>query len=375
MKNISYIKFKLLNILILALFIVSFVGCNSAKNTSLNNTAMEKSICAQITESTVITFPDKNLEKIIREKIESPTGDILKDDVSKITDLPNAGYKHIKNLSGIENLTNLTSLNLSDNQISNIKPLEGLTNLTSLDLAVNEISNIEPLKGLINLTKLDLDTNRIKDYSPVFAYYKNLKRTDIASAVIIPKQEESNINDEVTMSTTITPKQEIKSDNNQVAESTDIMPKQEAISNSNDNEVSTNIIPNQEVKNDNNQVTKSTDLITKQKAISNSNDDEVSTTIIPNQEIKSDTDFILPNSSTEKLKESDLGNLTDQQLMIARNEVYARYGFVFNTQAIKNFFESKSWYHPRLSYNCNINSIESFNVQLIKKTEEDNKQT
>jgi internalin A len=39
-------------------------------------------------------------------------------------------------------LTNLTSLDLSANEISDIKPLSNLTNLTSLNLSTNEISDI-----------------------------------------------------------------------------------------------------------------------------------------------------------------------------------------------------------------------------------------
>ena len=138
MRNVSYIKFKWLNIFIIFLFSISLVGCSSTKIVFLNNTTQQKSISVQITESTVITFPDKNLEQTIREEIQCPTGDILKDDVDKITKLQNAQDKHITNLSGIENLTNLTLLNLSNNQISNIEPLKGLTNLTNLNLSSNQ---------------------------------------------------------------------------------------------------------------------------------------------------------------------------------------------------------------------------------------------
>src|SRR5665647_115756 len=130
MKNKTYIKFKLANIFIISLFSFSLVGCSSTKNAYLS----QNSICVQITESTIIRFPDKNLENAIREKIQSPTGDILKDDVDKITNLQNVAGKHITNLSGIENLTDLALLDLSDNQISNIDPLVGLTNLNNLYL-------------------------------------------------------------------------------------------------------------------------------------------------------------------------------------------------------------------------------------------------
>jgi len=90
-------------------------------------------------------------------------------------------------------------------------------------------------------------------------------------------------------------------------------------------------------------------------------------------EDKVDIDYILHNSSTEELKESDLGNLTKQQLTLARNEVFARHGFVFNTEYIKNYFESKSWYQTDPSYKGELSSMEKFNVEVIKKVEDGKK--
>lgn len=88
------------------------------------------------------------------------------------------------------------------------------------------------------------------------------------------------------------------------------------------------------------------------------------------ENVKVNTDFILPNSSTVELQETELGNLTKEQLALARNEVYARHGLVFNTQYIKSYFESKSWYHADPSYKGDISNIENFNIQLIKKIED-----
>jgi len=163
MRKVSYKKFKLLIIFAIFLLSTGIVGCRFTKNMLSNNDSEEKSISVQVTESTVIKFPDKNLEKIIREKIQCPTGDILKDDVDKITEIGDSEGKHITNLSGIENLTNLTLLNLSNNHISNIEPLKELTMLTNLNLASNQMSNIEPLKGLTKLTSLNLNTNKISN--------------------------------------------------------------------------------------------------------------------------------------------------------------------------------------------------------------------
>ena len=56
-------------------------------------------------------------------------------------------------------LTNLTSLDLSTNEISDIKPLSNLTKLTGLFLGENQISDIKPLSNLTNLTGLFLSGN------------------------------------------------------------------------------------------------------------------------------------------------------------------------------------------------------------------------
>lgn len=266
MKNVSYIKAKWINIFIIFLFSINAIGCSSIKNALSNKNHEQKSVSAQITDSTIITFPDKNLEKTIRQKIQCPTGDILKDDVDNITSLQNTQDKHITNLSGIENLTNLASLNLDNNQISNIKPLEGLTSLTSLNLDNNKISNIEPLKGLTKLTSLNLDTNlisdieplkglinltklalavnQIKDFSPVYAYYKNLKSTDIASNVTTFLASTSvNPGPQVLSDSSSVVMQEVPTDNTQVAGSTIIVSGQERPTNTQTTQSSITISP------------------------------------------------------------------------------------------------------------------------------------
>ncbi len=71
-------------------------------------------------------------------------------------------------LKDIEKLTELTSLKLSDNNISDISFLSSLKKLTSLDLSKNDISDISPLKKLTSLRTLHLDGNDIKDFSPLY---------------------------------------------------------------------------------------------------------------------------------------------------------------------------------------------------------------
>lgn len=118
----------------------------------------------KLSDNKIIIFPDKELESAVRNAINKSTGDILKSDVSKLTELDTLQFRHlIVDITGIENLTNLTHLWLDDNKLSNVDALKGLTNLTYLNLGSNQISNIDGLSGLTNLTELYLGYNKISN--------------------------------------------------------------------------------------------------------------------------------------------------------------------------------------------------------------------
>ncbi|CZT14776.1 probable protein phosphatase PP1 regulatory subunit Sds22, putative [Ramularia collo-cygni] len=69
----------------------------------------------------------------------------------------------IKHIEGLEQFTELTSLDLSYNKLKHIKRLETLTKLDHLYLVQNRISKIEGLEELTNLTYLELGANRIRE--------------------------------------------------------------------------------------------------------------------------------------------------------------------------------------------------------------------
>lgn len=85
-------------------------------------------------------------------------------------------------------------------------------------------------------------------------------------------------------------------------------------------------------------------------------------------------DYILPNSGTKLLTDSDIKGLSKYDLALARNEIYARHGRKFQTAEYSNYFSSKSWYsiNPNYNYsddNSNLNEIESKNVSFLLKAE------
>lgn len=75
----------------------------------------------------------------------------------------------LTNISGLEKLTELQSLTLTDNGIEDLSPLSGLVNLTYLHLGNNKVSSLNALTGLTVLKTLYLDGNPIKDFSPLYS--------------------------------------------------------------------------------------------------------------------------------------------------------------------------------------------------------------
>jgi len=84
----------------------------------------------------------------------------------------NYNSKGYKILPSIKDLKQLTSLDISFNQISDISYLKDLKQLSELLLNVNQISDISYLKDLKQLTSLNISVNQINDIS----YLKDLKQ-------------------------------------------------------------------------------------------------------------------------------------------------------------------------------------------------------
>ena len=85
-----------------------------------------------------------------------------------------------------------------------------------------------------------------------------------------------------------------------------------------------------------------------------------------------DNDYILPNSDKKYLSVEDIKNLSKEELAIARNEIFARHGYVFKMEEYKNYFKSKTWYKENPSFSgseSELNEYEKANINLIKSYE------
>lgn len=80
---------------------------------------------------------------------------------------PADSTEKIKDLSGIEAINQLTSINLRNNEISNFEPLSKLEKLETLDVRFNNINDFSSLKNLKSLKQLDASNNRITDINGI----------------------------------------------------------------------------------------------------------------------------------------------------------------------------------------------------------------
>lgn len=61
------------------------------------------------------------------------------------------------------------------------------------------------------------------------------------------------------------------------------------------------------------------------------------------------SEYILPDSDTHAYTTSELSALSDWELFVARNEIFARHGRGFLNQELAQYFGEKSWYAQRYS--------------------------
>lgn len=86
-----------------------------------------------------------------------------------------------------------------------------------------------------------------------------------------------------------------------------------------------------------------------------------------------ENEYVLPDSDKRKLKKSDLKGLSKEELRIARNEIYARHGRMFDDKKLQKYFDSQSWYEgtvPTSEFSEDVlSSVEKKNVAFIRQFE------
>lgn len=72
--------------------------------------------------------------------------------------------------------------------------------------------------------------------------------------------------------------------------------------------------------------------------------------------------YLVPYVDSQLLTEEDVRDWSEEQLRLARNEIYARHGRIFADEQLQRFFESRNWYHGTVA-------AEDFNDSVLNEYE------
>lgn len=84
-------------------------------------------------------------------------------------------------------------------------------------------------------------------------------------------------------------------------------------------------------------------------------------------------EYILPESDTQYISSRDVAYLTNRELRLARNEIFARHGRMFDDPELSVYFNATSWYDgtiPSSSFSDDsLSRVEKANIEVIKAEE------
>ena len=101
----------------------------------------------------------------------------------------------------------------------------------------------------------------------------------------------------------------------------------------------------------------------------NTNSETQETNDSENSETATKQDYLLPESDSRYISKSELGGFTKEECRIARNEIYARHGRMFDDESLQAYFDSLDWYSPSIAPDdfdeSSLNDYERANLDLI----------
>lgn len=85
------------------------------------------------------------------------------------------------------------------------------------------------------------------------------------------------------------------------------------------------------------------------------------------------SDYVIWDSNIRYLTESEVSLLSLRELNYARNEIYARRGYLFQSQELRDYFGGRGWYYGTIPGNqfsaAIFNQFESANIDLLMRYE------
>ena len=112
--------------------------------------------------------------------------------------------------------------------------------------------------------------------------------------------------------------------------------------------------------------------------VDNNADNNVDTDVSEYDEFQSDDEFQLDNEEYmaygfydvacgRLLDEQDIADCTKGELRIMRGWIYARHGYIFKSQDLRDYFSKIGWYEPRYSdVSSLLSDVEKKNVEFLK---------
>lgn len=86
--------------------------------------------------------------------------------------------------------------------------------------------------------------------------------------------------------------------------------------------------------------------------------------------------YIFPDSNSRYLSEEEVRAVETDRLFIGRNEIFARHGYIFEDEGLRQHFMNTPWYQEvvpgdQFNVDTELNDFEKKNVELIKKIEDE----
>lgn len=138
------------------------------------------------------SFEEPEIEAVVRQIIEKPTGPVYLTDLESVVIL-DISARDISELNDLRYMKNLETLYIGDNRITDLSPISELTGLVELEIGRNPIDDISALLKLKKLAMLGISNNSL-DLSPL-ASMKSLRVLDLHAIEIQNIDALANLSD------------------------------------------------------------------------------------------------------------------------------------------------------------------------------------
>ena len=89
------------------------------------------------------------------------------------------------------------------------------------------------------------------------------------------------------------------------------------------------------------------------------------------QQTQDDQYYLFEDSSYRLLEYEDISTISTADIRIAKNEIYARHGYIFKDENLKNYFMGQLWYIPSVKAeefdDSVFSDIEKRNLELLNR--------